>query len=287
MGKIINNNRLPSFLIIGAEKAGTTSVSTILNSQKSIFIPKVKEVHYFSIYWDNNLEWYQDYFPENKKYILGEASPSYAVYPKVKNVPERIYKTIPNVRLIYVIRNPFDRLISHYRHALYNNWLPNNCDIDESIKRLPQLIDTGKYFFQLQQYLEFFDKKQIKVVCIEKLNNNPNNFMNIFNFIGLENPKPVKIKRKNVTNEKYFVPNYLDFLRKNKYIRSIAGGYHGGGLFINRFYNGMKLFSRKKVPSPKISLDQQKKLKDFLIPDIMNLSDYTNTDYIKFWNLND
>ena len=88
MGKIINNKRLPSFLIIGAEKAGTTSVSTILNSQKSIFIPKVKEVHFFSIYWDNHLEWYENFFPQSNKHILGEASPSYTVYPKVKNVPK-------------------------------------------------------------------------------------------------------------------------------------------------------------------------------------------------------
>ena len=117
----------------------------------------------------------------------------------------------------------------------------------ESIKMLPQLIDAGKYYFQMQRYLEYFNKEQIKIICIEDLNNSPNNYKQIFEFIGLTKYMPFKLKARNVTNNKYIVPKYLDFSRKNNFIRRITGGYHSEGIFINRFYNFMKLFSRNKM----------------------------------------
>jgi len=276
-------NSLPNFLIIGSEKAGTTSIASTLNRQNSIFIPKIKEIHYFSHHWEKGLDWYKKYFPKNNNLILGEASPSYSDYPLINKVPKRIYETIPHVRLLYVVRNPIDRLISQYRHCLYRNWIPKHFTLEEAIENSPQLIDSGKYYFQIQQYLKYFSNKQIKVLCIEDMLKDPEYFGSVYEFIGLKNPNKGKFVVNNETDQKVIVPKYLEFARKNNILRTMLGTYHREGLLINRYYNVMKLFSRKKIPHPVISNKFKEKLINMYLPDIKMLSEYQKTDYIKKW----
>jgi hypothetical protein len=284
LGKIINNSSSPSFIIIGSEKAGTTTISNTIGLQKNVYIPKIKEIHFFSNNWDKGLGWYKKYFNNNDK-IQGEASPSYTDYPLIKNVPERIFKTLPEVKLIYVIRNPIKRIISQYRHALYYNWIPQNLNFEDAIKYRPQLIDTGRYHFQIEQYFKYFNKSQIKIICIEELNK-PEYFKSIFKFLNIENPNEQSIQNQNKTGDKFVFPKYLEFARKSDIIRKIAGSYHNDGLFINRYFNVLKLFNREKIPYPKISSEIEKKLLDIYLPDIEDLSKLMNINLNKLWQIN-
>ena len=108
---------MPSFLIIGAMKAGTTSLFRYLCEHPSIFSPVVKEIHYFNFNWSRSAGWYAAHFPVARgkpEYALtGEASPGYLVHPLA---PWRARERIPDARIIVLLRDPVQRALSHYFH---------------------------------------------------------------------------------------------------------------------------------------------------------------------------
>lgn len=116
---------LPSFIIIGATRAGTTSLYEYLGNHPNILQPIVKETAFFNHIYHINPNWYRTFFPtvseqeetkkqRNKEFIItSEATPSYLIDPRV---PKRISKMLPNVKLIVLLRNPIERALSHYHH---------------------------------------------------------------------------------------------------------------------------------------------------------------------------
>src|SRR3954470_4020005 len=117
---------LPDFLIIGAQKAGTTALYAYLREHPAIAGPLWKEVSFFDRHYRRGAGWYRGNFPNrlylrrvearsNARPIVGEASPSYLFHPLA---PERAAALVPNVRLIALVRNPVDRALSHYHHEV-------------------------------------------------------------------------------------------------------------------------------------------------------------------------
>jgi hypothetical protein len=124
---------LPSFLIIGAQRAGTTSLLATLRKHPDIvgpsrgedFVLLGKEVHFFDKRFDEGLDWYRSFFPlaarrerarrRGRDLAAGESTPYYLFHP---DVPERVADSIPDVRLIALLRNPVDRAYSHYQHRV-------------------------------------------------------------------------------------------------------------------------------------------------------------------------
>jgi hypothetical protein len=113
---------LPDFIIIGAQRCGTTSLFNNLAQHPAVYPSLPKEVHYFSIYYDKSTTWYRSHFPlaRHKRYvernhercfITGEATPYYIAHP---HAPLRVFETVPQARLIVLLRNPVDRAYSHY-----------------------------------------------------------------------------------------------------------------------------------------------------------------------------
>jgi hypothetical protein len=110
---------LPQFIIIGAMKAGTTSLYAYLTEHQQIERALTKEVHFFDHHYARGVAWYRANFPLIEELgsdrITGEASPHYLVHP---HAAERIAKVTPDVRLLALLRNPVDRAISHYYHQV-------------------------------------------------------------------------------------------------------------------------------------------------------------------------
>jgi hypothetical protein len=116
---------LPDFIIVGAQRAGTTSVYNYLNQHPCVAAALTKEVHFFDVNFDKGLAWYRAFFPSHlRKYaiqsrrgrcITGEASPYYLFHP---HVPRRVSEVLADVKLIVLLRNPVDRAFSHYHHEL-------------------------------------------------------------------------------------------------------------------------------------------------------------------------
>ncbi len=107
--------RLPAFLIIGVQRGGTTSLYDYLIQHPRIASAKKKEVHYFDLKYAQGLDWYRSQFPWwlniRRNVITGEASPYYIFHPAV---PDRVRETLPDVKLIVLLRNPVERALSHY-----------------------------------------------------------------------------------------------------------------------------------------------------------------------------
>ncbi len=111
---------LPDFLVIGAMRSGTTSLHDLLVQHPEIVPGIKKEVHYFDLQYDHGERWYRAHFPLQTSLKLngqltGEASPYYLSHPLA---PARAAATVPNAKLIVVLRNPIDRAYSHYWHAV-------------------------------------------------------------------------------------------------------------------------------------------------------------------------
>src|SRR4051794_13012479 len=113
---------LPNFLVVGAQRSGTTIFHQILLTHSEIYVPsRRKEIHFFDRYFDRGLNWYKSYFPpENaaaRYSAIGEVTPDYLAIPEV---PARIHATLPNCRLIFILRNPIERAYSWYQYCRRN-----------------------------------------------------------------------------------------------------------------------------------------------------------------------
>jgi hypothetical protein len=111
---------LPDFVIVGAQKGGTTSLYHLLSQHPYVRPAARKELHYFSLFFDRGVGWYRSCFPalrqENgRSTVSGEASPYYLFHP---HAPRRMMEVVPWVRLIALLRNPVDRAYSHYNHEV-------------------------------------------------------------------------------------------------------------------------------------------------------------------------
>lgn len=115
----MNNRELPTFIVVGAMKAGTTSLAAYLGSHPEVFVTTPKEARFFGSSsdenWPRGLGWYRQLFTSSAgARARGEASPGYTMAPHVPHVPERIASVVPDVRLVYLLRNPVGRIRSAY-----------------------------------------------------------------------------------------------------------------------------------------------------------------------------
>lgn len=161
---------LPTFLVIGAMKAGTTSLYHYLRNHDEIFMSRIKELDFFveTHNWTRGLDWYRRQFCEGASApARGEASTLYTKYPEHRGVPERIAAVLPDVRLIYVVRHPIERLRSHYQHRVLTGAETDPPEV--AVLQNPVYLDCSRYAMQLEQYLEHFPREQILVVTSESL----------------------------------------------------------------------------------------------------------------------
>lgn len=184
----------PNFLIIGAEKAGTTWLYDRLRRHPDIFMPGVKEIHYFNElnsnhqprrnYEKHDLEWYTDHFRQREnETAVGESTPMYLCD---EQAPERIRTHLPDVRLIACLRHPTDRAYSHYWMARGKNHTEYSFQqvVDRKVSKF---VKRGRYGVQLKRYLERFKRAQLQVVIHEELFADPVHHLNeLCAFLGVE-----------------------------------------------------------------------------------------------------
>jgi hypothetical protein len=202
---------LPNFLIIGAPKAGTTTIFNVLLQHPDIYLCKIKEVGFF---WAkgqplnlqgpgtdllkhrlvNTLPDYQALFSEVKdEKAIGEASVRYL---SEYRAPEQIHTIIPQTKLIVSLRQPADRAFSSFTRNLRDGLEPclSFADaLEEERKGLRQnwifgrYLDKGFYYSALQRYLDFFDRDQMHISLLEDLIESPGDLVrDIFNFLGVD-----------------------------------------------------------------------------------------------------
>lgn len=153
----------PFFLGIGAPKCGSTWLQHLLDSHPQIFIPKERnEIHYFDRYIQNKgVDWYLNFFSSaSDKMLSGEITPHYLYI----NNPSEV-KSLGVEKLLLIIRNPIDRVISHYKFRIrVDNY---KGDFSNFIKDYPESIEWGFYSKYINNWLSFYSKKDLCIFVFE------------------------------------------------------------------------------------------------------------------------
>lgn len=160
----------PQFLIAGAPKCGTTSLAAALALHPDLYLPPIKEVMFFNKEenWKRGLEWYARYFDGDK--ICGEATPSYFASAKAM---QRIRSVLPEVKLIYLMRNPIERAHSHYwfrqRAGIERRSMLAVLEAEQQRADAPgnYLLWPGRYTEHLRAFDQSFAAEQLLPLFLE------------------------------------------------------------------------------------------------------------------------
>lgn len=172
---------LPNFLIVGAQKAGTTSLLSILKNHSQIYLHPKKELHFFDrdSDYEDGVKFYASYFRNTgSAKAIGEATPAYLFLPEI---PGRIVETIGSeIKIIAILRNPADRAFSQYR-MLVNMGLEKRTLEEAFLFNLNRIrnqgityeketsyLDRGLYSVQLENYFKTFPREQVRVFLFEE-----------------------------------------------------------------------------------------------------------------------
>lgn len=180
----------PNFIIIGAMKSATSTLHEQLALQPGIFMSTPKEPNFFSDddVYQLGLGWYEHLF-ENaaSNDICGESSTHYTKLPDYPNTINRMSAFLPELKLIYVIRHPVERLISHYMHQYSQNVITTN--INTAIDTCPELINYSLYSMQIKPYIEQYGENNVLLVFSEAFRHNPDRELaRVARFIGYDKP---------------------------------------------------------------------------------------------------
>jgi hypothetical protein len=186
---------LPGFLVIGAQKSGTTSLTHYLAAHPGIYCPE-QPVYFFDRYLDRGLEWYRQQFSAAPATAaVGDGSPNYMYFPEV---PALIAGRLPGVRLVAVLRNPVDRAYSHYWHNRTRGHepLPFADAIAAEPERITQgqkarsrysYVDRGNYEEQLRRVAEHVPRSRLLVVLTDDLRRDrAGTLSRIYDFVGVD-----------------------------------------------------------------------------------------------------
>ena len=240
-----NARTLPDYIIIGAAKAGTTSLYNYLCLHPDVLPAYKKEVHYFDYNYNKGQQWYRSHFPLKKqlepaggaRVITGEATPYYMFHPLV---PKRLAEVLPNTKLICMLRNPVDRALSSYynQHRMGFEKLYFKEAFEQESERLEgeeeliikdqdyfsynhkyySYIQRGVYVNQLERWFQYFPKESLQVIASEQFYQKPDQvYQEVTEFLGLEPLKNMDFKVHNAGG---------DYTRMDKGLRSRLIDYY-------------------------------------------------------------
>lgn len=180
--------RLPDFVIIGAQKAATTTLWHVLRQHPQLFLPDGKELNYFVRHNPTvrTLNWYQRQFEAAPAgAILGEASPTYTMSPLFGGAAPHMAEVIPEARLIYLVREPFARMRSAYAQLRADG--VELRPIGEALLHELHYSTTSCYAMQLEQYLQHYPADRVLVMRSEDLDADPERGVNqVLRFLGAD-----------------------------------------------------------------------------------------------------
>ena len=275
---------LPNFLVIGAMKSGTTSLAHYLRAHPEVYVPDKKELYFFTAEdnWDRGIDWYEAQFrAAGDARAVGEASVGYSMHPRFDGVPERIAKVLPEVRLIYLVREPVERMISQYRHHAWHGWevLP----IDRALRENPVYLDTSRYAMQIERYLDHFGRDAFMVIRTEQLKSDrAATLRTVFDFLGVESRSEID----NVDREFHTSAG-------KRRVRPIAGSVQSNTVYrtVSRFIplrvrrSLYRLGTEWISEQPGISVGLRAHLHDRLRPDVLRLMEYANDPGFDGWGI--
>ncbi len=187
MSQTSDSAGLPNLIVIGGSKTGTTSLHYYLNRHPQIFMSREKEVRFFSDHFKKNVGWYRSHFEQAGDVLVrGETSPQYTAFPQVSGVPQRMHALLPEAKLIYIVRDPLARMMSHFA------FVTPVSDSQEFARALAPLetnpfVAASRQCWQLEQYLRHYALDRILILTSEELRlDRRGTLARAFRFLGID-----------------------------------------------------------------------------------------------------
>ena len=178
---------LPNLVVIGAMKCATTSLHYYLGLHPEISMAAEKELHFFVAErnWPKGRAWYERQFA-GRAAVYGESSTTYARFPHYSGVAERMHDLLPGARLVYVVRDPVDRAVSHYVHEYAAGREDRPLAEALGAPSGNPYLDLSRYASQIEQYLPYYPRERILVLSAEDLGaRRAETLRRVFAFLGV------------------------------------------------------------------------------------------------------
>ncbi|HCQ66720.1 MAG TPA: hypothetical protein DIU07_16925 [Rhodobacteraceae bacterium] len=275
MTKVYETGALPNVVVIGAMKCGTTSLHEFLALHPDVCASEPKEINFFSgENADKPLDWYKAYFDPTKP-VRVESSQNYskAHYPFYAGAPARMAETIPDAKLIYLVRDPIER----YRSHVAENFIGETSDDLRWIEKNNHRVMTGLYHYQLSAFLEFYDLDRIRVVDLADLSRDPLATMNeLFAFLDLPQvDDPSLFDFRVNANGEDVLPRRLRTSLPYRAARKVAPGAVNA---VFRWPPVRKAFLSKSY-KPQLPTEEIERLKAEIAPDMARFRSLTGMDF--------
>jgi hypothetical protein len=285
---------LPNFLCVGAQKAGTTTLHEVLKQHPDIFLPQIKEPHFFDEHYAKGVSWYEKTFfsTAQDQNAIGEITPAYLY---IDDVPQRILETLgPNVKLLFIFRNPAERAYSHYLMSKFNGFESatfeeamadsplSSGDIAIAQKRRFSYRERGYYGMQVKKYLQLFYKENMHFILFEDLISAQKKdvYAGICNFLEVKNyDLDLDIKSnvaKSVRN-----PFFQKIMNQSPWLSSIAKRLLPDASTRKAIRKKLKNVNQKSNPGSSNQLShklREQLIKDYYLADIKLLEELIEKD---------
>lgn len=178
---------LPNLIVIGAQKCGTSVLHYYMSLHPEISVSRPKELNFFIAErnWPKGLDWYQSHF-DAQATVRSEASPNYTAYPQHLDVPERMHSVVPDAKLLYMVRDPLDRIAAHWVH----NYAKRREKGDLRATLLhpnTSYLARSHYHAQVQRFLRFYPRERVLVIEQEELRTRRHETLRrVFEFAGVD-----------------------------------------------------------------------------------------------------
>lgn len=256
-------------------KAGTTTLYSDLLQHPEIFLPSNKEPEVLCNV-DTEQEMLKAYkrifWNKKSQTLIGEASTAYSMYPDKKDIAEKAFRFIGNnLKIIYLVRDPIDRIISHHYHDFLLGRVDK--DINKVVLRDEKYINYSKYWMQIICWLNMYEKNQIKVVSFEGyIKDREKTLRSIQDFLGVDYYEIDVTGAANVSSKK-LVPNFMveKFITNNLLYKNYLKPMLPGKVISNF---SQLLMSKPKVKPDPLSIETKEIIRSKLKYDYMKFSNY-------------
>jgi hypothetical protein len=186
----------PEAYLIGAQRAGTTTLAYLLDQHPQVAVARRKEPHFFTHNWDRGLDWYKGQFPDSSDTISLDASTSYSMAPLTRSskrnshknkdyehVPAKVFSATPGAKFVYMLRDPVERTYSGYWHSVRMG--TESEEFRVAILNNPHYLDVSDYYGQLLLWLDYFPLDSFHFILFEDMKEAPERVArNCFKFLG-------------------------------------------------------------------------------------------------------
>ncbi len=216
-----SRHHVPGFIVFGAMRAGTTTLYHHLSNHPDVGMSRMKETDFFipKMNYPLGLDWYKSQFPPGFA-IHGEVSPNYGSCHLWRGVPERIHATLPDVRLIFIARDPVDRFVSHYLHV----WHVGHARVEPkdllSSQNGQNMLDASRYAKQVNAYLRHFPRDRLLLLDFDQLRSDPQAVMDqVAVFLGVDRHPVSDVATRNDAASTARMPGFIQRAWRSRGLR--------------------------------------------------------------------